>query len=67
MTHSKYPLHLRSDWDSHFAACGNFSRYGTHLQFRSIKRVECKNCLKIIAANVETQHFKPLPKKQVTA
>jgi hypothetical protein len=58
MSRSSFPFHLQSHLGKFFSACGNAN--GVTLGWRSIKRVECKNCLKIIAANKETKYFKPL-------
>ncbi len=58
MTRSKFPFHLRSFQSKEVSACGNYS--GVSLSRMSIKRVDCKNCLKIIANNVETRYFKPV-------
>lgn len=60
MSRSQFPFHLRSYLGMFLSACGNVS--GVNLQWRSIKRVECKNCLKLIERGVETQYFKPRPK-----
>jgi hypothetical protein len=38
---------------------------GVTLQWRSIKRVECKNCLQLIERGVETRYFKPRTIREV--
>jgi hypothetical protein len=48
--------HLQSKRGTHMTACG-LPRYG--YPWRSIKRVDCKNCLKLIGANAESAYFKP--------
>jgi len=57
MSKPNYPYHLRSWMGIFVSACGNSN--GVIVQWRSIKRVECKNCLKIIANGVETKYFRP--------
>jgi hypothetical protein len=60
-------MHLRSNgkYSGAFSACGNY--HGVHLPWRSVKQVKCKNCLKIIEANVETKFFIPHKAKFVAA
>jgi hypothetical protein len=62
MNKSRFPFHLRSYQSISLSACGNSD--GVNLQWRSIKRVECKNCLKLIERNVETRYFKPQAQKE---
>lgn len=57
MPKSRFPFHLKSSKYEGFSACGNVQ--GVSLPWRSVKRVECKNCLKLIEAGVETKYFKP--------
>ena len=60
MSHTRY--HLRSYQGTFIAACGNSG--GVNLQWRSVKRVDCKNCLKLIENNIETRYFKPRTAKE---
>jgi RNase P subunit RPR2 len=57
VSRSRFPFHLRSSDSKSVSACGNLS--GVNLLPRSIKRVTCKNCLKIIERGAETAYFKP--------
>jgi len=57
MTRPRYPFHLQSRYGKSVSACGNVG--AVTLSRRSIKRVDCLNCLKIIERNVETKYYKP--------
>ena len=61
MTRSSFPKHLRAKqpYSNYMSACGSPYSVGLCLPWRSIKRVECKNCPKLIERGVETAYFRP--------